>query len=942
MVFMDIPEYKPDLKVVKQGLDAWEQELLSQDDQLREADTLEAITTIEERVTDTINGLVSSQRDIERAAHTIDDKRADYESASGLNRRAKKRSLRKLEHRIGNVSSQLQRLRTYAREIHDRVEAREMECVRQVSSQIVDDEAHDPILGEQQLEGLELRPAKPMQDVLISLEGHLKGSNSEIPFKIPRLAHKFARTEINNAYSFYEVPMALGMRDELQGHIDRLTAEGANEEVIADLEAALELTNDIIADMRGAFLTHLQRLEDIDDSDLLALDALDIDQFAELPSNQQLALVQGAHDIHWAFANPLEAAFGSYDFTSLAQMIEAGEVRGFLPAHFEMDASKSQSLALLNKNSSKIRILGVGQCYASVRQREPEAVMAHKIAFLRAEKERNQRRFADGDRPRVQVLGMGPGGLQRVLAAGIKGAEVTGWEKRKDYTRVNMVKIDQMPLLDYCGVTDRLVTSGEVTPGNVVTDMQIMHLQKAQAHVIEQVLGDNVLRTGFEVEDIRIGKAGPDAPEETGVVLRSTGESQELTWVPGDIIIDATGAGASATATILGNPREMLSEKSVMVAAVYQNVAGGASPEAQEEASEILWQVGLETPERHYQLVLPDQDTQLTLDALTSEKAECWQKRNNLQRLGAQLEKCVSNLPESTDDPYYAPRALLVIEVRNSLAKRLGITTRVEYDPDVLPDARDLQQMAEDLLNQQKAVCGKLSQSEQEFSRQINAMVTEIGIQAGNRPGPKSPGAVREENIESVNPFAIQIGERGAAIRVGNALIESSGDMLATPDPMSGQGAVTALKGTTVCMRSIDDFANPSVSTAKQYRNFVYGSEEQTSGLIKRSIGARLAVKGSDATVSATTNYYLRELQRTGHLTRDDLKELKHLMFKGHNGIPFSQQDRRVFDAVYSKIGSFTEEERIERGGGHQWRGYSKLESELTDVRQAMKKRRAA
>lgn len=120
--------------------------------------------------------------------------------------------------------------------------------------------------------------------------------------------------------------------------------------------------------------------------------------------------------------------------------------------------------------------------------------------------------------------------------------------------------------------------------------------------------------------------------------------------------------------------------------------------------------------------------------------------------------------------------------------------------------------------------------------KQKNELLKEIAIAAGKKHGLSEEEA--KNNINMLSSFPIDVSHRRPCSIVGNCIVQQSGDSLATPDPLSGTGCLTALKGATVFSRSLDDLIE-NKSKEEQFQNYNYGSKVQTDFLISKSLFMR-------------------------------------------------------------------------------------------------------
>lgn len=291
------------------------------------------------------------------------------------------------------------------------------------------------------------------------------------------------------------------------------------------------------------------------------------------------------HDLYWDFHNPLEAIISYKDF------IEMANNHAF---YFGLGADIKEAVAEIEPGLEWLKtilstaatdggsLMGVSR---TLNDEEKRDLYQHKLRYLR--------KIADSKKiensPQVVILGGGPGGLMHALVAGLKGANVSLYEKREAYTRQNPVALlgKTLDLLNFFGFFSSIDILKVPHDTNV---FRIKDIEGGLKKIIEDLFeqkGEKVIHTNCEVVDLRLGSLDPIRLDSirAGCLIKQkkTEEVTEVTWHPADFIVDATGASARA-ATILGQDLELLSSSSVRISS---KTVGGIEPN-QEEQKRIL------------------------------------------------------------------------------------------------------------------------------------------------------------------------------------------------------------------------------------------------------------------------------------------------------------------------------------------------------------------
>lgn len=174
---------------------------------------------------------------------------------------------------------------------------------------------------------------------------------------------------------------------------------------------------------------------------------------------------------------------------------------------------------------------------------------------------------------------------------------------------------------------------------------------------------------------------------------------------------------------------------------------------------------------------------------------------------------------------------------------------------------------------------------------ELQKLITDIAVAKARQ---KLGAAFRPEDIESVGAFPVQVGARQSVILLGDSLVMQSGDALTTPDPKTGLGATTAMKGATVFSKALDDLTNPHCGLGESYRNFAFGSDRQSKVIVDVAAAVRSG-EGSFATVSFALNQLT---QGGGVLSKAQGHLIQRLMRKQKYKFSFSPTERHELAAI--------------------------------------------
>lgn len=479
------------------------------------------------------------------------------------------------------------------------------------------------------------------------------------------------------------------------------------------------------------------------------------------------------HDFYWDFNNPLEAHFNFHEFLKI---IEAKIQVGI------DHSNQERPLSRLIDIQSQFANNGIPPCDGIPQGMSLEAALACKMQYLKKRKPQ----IAD-NACKVVILGAGPGGLMRALTAGMRGVKVDVFEKREAFTREQLVYLHASPLLDYFGITLKLEHDKKLrfyppSCGRLpqkTYSVQIQNMQKAMMHIVKELLGDGVVQEGCEVIDISKIKPGIQGVEDvrevksaensavTGCMIKNK-NTDEATWHPADLIVDASGA-RGVTAAMLGNSIENYTKVKPMITVIYQRDEGdipsredsGRSVDAdliQNFSTKGWFTTFLQTPDTHYYLIEP--------------KEEIKKQILMLQREIAKVEQDIS-LSVGDKQELESTKLKLVEELKKLVDK---IAQEV-----VLKSRHSLRSM-----------------NVNDFKAQI---------------------------------FRVQIGARQPASLIGDCMVMQSGDSLVSPDPKIGLGCNMAISGTSLFLRALDNrIAKGNTQLAMQ--DFTVGSEEQVETMI--------------------------------------------------------------------------------------------------------------
>ncbi len=765
--------------------------------------------------------------------------------------------LQKLQTRVDKTQEKVKALRGYANQIGNKVEdiqrqeglARGQAAAREVNSP----------------EALHQVEQVSIDEMLAASK--LLGKQSEGLLVLDTVLYKCTGAEVNNGFTFRDMELLLDAERSLETlpvNLSPATLNSINQlkTVIAEAKTTIE----------DAFMKRLECLEAIDFSDLEPLGRANFDEnsFADKKD-----AVFAAHDLYWNFHNPCEPSIGLQDFTLMWQQMENNRI----PFPHGVDVARfNERINALQTVQANIVAYGNGSKYQELQIEHPTDFHDHKIEYLQAVRTEAILAQAGQPAPKVLIMGAGPGGLLRALAGGLKGADVEVLEKRGGFTRKNMVKLKHQPILNYFGVTDTMVAEGYMHPKRGADiNVQIMGLQRALAKSVDDLLGENTVKTGYDLVDIQAAVVGDPENERivTGGLIRS---GDEAVWTQADLIVDATGAGAAA-AKILGSKREVLSEDSMMVAAVYKDIPQEPSVEERIPGSQ-KWNVHLSTPEFNYELILPTDEQQ-------AEITEYQNRIGQLQETRIEIDRLVKKIDNSMDSEGEGNALALVYA--DTLYRRL---TGEELEPNEEINWPVLKGSAKDALQDYSE---QIDQIQSLLTSKIREIATNVASGDPNFLGP-----IESKNIDVANAFRIEISQRKPAVIVGNCLVQQSGDALATPDPMSGTGCNTALKGATIFARSLGAL-QAGKSTDQQLRDFTFATNKQTRALVEDSFTARTEPsKGIHQ--KATPAYIFQRAISTGTLSQTDKEVFERLEFKASHKIPFSKTDQKLWQKLRPRI----------------------------------------
>lgn len=686
---------------------------------------------------------------------------------------------------------------------------------------------------------------------------------------LPKLLHRHLGAEDRN-YSMHDVALVMTMEKELKTEI----AKGG--EGVENLKKMLELITEVKSSIKNAFKERIA-----------LINGADIDSMTQQLSDpdKDLARVCACHDFYWDFHNPLAAGMTFDQFIELNNWIdmtpELAEFFKDIPRN--IDAAK---LKMLSDSDVTIKIENRAKTYEGLSDQDKVKADAHKMEYLRGKMKVGRAQWghrAEGA-PNVVIFGGGPGGLTHSLAAGISGANVKVIEKRSNYERPMVIQLHSQPLLHYFGIYNRLSREKQLGGTPAMARVQIMHLESAIEKVAKELMGNKVFVSGEPV-DIVVGNVRNSAKDkgtvQTICLVKETGQ-KDVTPFQADMIVDSTGARAAA-AKILGvNPAQTLSKPIAMVVVVLKSVKpslGAAGPPVSAPSGTL-------GPPASAASGTPGPPVSASSGAPGPAVSTAKPTMSTIKN----ADYDYTRLP--TPNVEY-----LQIQPKGAVHDKIV---------DLLEKSEKLKQRLEDLRNQPQTqqindLISPLAKQLDSVQEELSQLSNEIAKSATEQTG------LSDREVVKVSTFPVQVAKRKAAVIVGNSLVMQSGDALITPDPKTGLGANTAIKGARIFAKTLQDLSqidsnghSPSPESLEaSYRNHSFASTAQAEGMVSASSKIRIQ-QGSNA--YSTMDYAFHELSKRADLvTADEIKMLQGLLQRKRLEQPFTAEDKQALNAFVKK-----------------------------------------
>ncbi len=849
-----------------------------------------AFTDIQNQLLNIINGVQVDVAQLEKTKQDLNAKLEKLEKPfEGKKKITKaisywkdKKELKAELKKIQVAEKQFQSIGATARKLELHIEKTQKKQILKDKTQELTKTAGPDVLAMQDLLDLVDKSHKPLLEIIFD---------------------KTTRSDVENSFNARDVAAIDKILASVQTRM-----ENKGDPKLANLGQLEKILKETKTSIKNAFHLRLDHLDNIDLDDF----AQHVETCAQpgVTALDKQILLKDSHDLYWQFHSPFDTQINFSDFIEMYEQFGVtAEDELELEINMRLIESKIEHLRNLKET---IESWGHGEDYWKFQQSHPEDVEKIKMEFLKKEREKNAANLQNPQK--VVILGAGPGGLIRSLVAGMKGFSVNLIEKRADFTRDNMVKIPNLPVLDYFGIRDRLLKDKQIHLTDEGTSLQIKDLQNALESCNKGLLGNVrstsgekvfIKETGYDLADIQVNIT-KDKKIETGCLIRK-GEKAE--WRPTDLIVDATGAGA-ATAEILGNERQVISSQdTMMIATVFKTTNAVQTASKEKGGMKNPFQVKLEIPGRQYELVLPTKKHQKKLMKLETQMREVKENLDKVKRSAQNLRKAHEKMELLRSSHYIGPDREYRLNQLNTLLpsyeKNLEKASESlkTLQNEILGKAGTLEQKAQErkkiregelrtkygvahseqnvavkkrlvaelvVLEKNKELYDNhpiLDQADALFSQledEKKSLVNTIAKAAGMKHGLSKD--VVDKDMVMANNFRIQVTHRDPAVVVGECVVQQSGDALATPDPLSGTGCMTALKGATVFSKSLDDMANPRLTAQERFRDFTYGSTQQTEFLITKSLAMRTVgmvldgrIKGPVRTIKELVNYKLRK-----------------------------------------------------------------------------------
>ena len=203
----------------------------------------------------------------------------------------------------------------------------------------------------------------------------------------------------------------------------------------SELPAAEDLIEEIIESIEEAYHRRVEILKSTPLYGIKQLLAWDEELTSFNPASNidsiKLKIAKAAHDLYWDFHSPFATQINFNGFIAMFRERKDAEIAG--------------DVLLLESLQGFISSWARGVEWQRMLQTSYGAeLLSHKAEYLRKQRAKNRQERT------ILIVGGGPGGLMRALAALVKGVNVEVIEKRKDFmTRNYIVKIQKLILLDY-------------------------------------------------------------------------------------------------------------------------------------------------------------------------------------------------------------------------------------------------------------------------------------------------------------------------------------------------------------------------------------------------------------------------------------------------------------------------------------------------------------
>jgi len=636
--------------------------------------------------------------------------------------------------------------------------------------------------------------------------------------------------------------------------LEKIQKGGPN---VKDLQKVKQLIDEIKTEIKTAFHKGLE-----------LLNKQDFSKLTDMSTGKELDCVCACHDFFWDFENPLEPHIEMADFLMICDSMSP-KLEEFLNIH-KSDLNNNKLELLLDSSS---QIASRAKRFEGLPPQEIDAAMKHKSQYLHDKMQKNRNQWSETnlkEAPNVVVLGGGPGGLMRLMAAGCQGANVKLFERRETYDRPMVLNIDDQPILHYFGIFQRLIANKSISAEDQ-SKIQIMHLEAACKQAAVDLLGDSAIITGESV-DIQYGKLDKIGKPQTFCLIKNPGEKgsksnfNDSTPYPADLIVDATGARGAAAKILGKSPPQTLENPRGMVVAVFKK-----SAQSDEKSAAALPAAAIPTV----------QSDDKAAAALSTETPTVRQKFSLDDYETMKFETPNVNYLQIQTLGVLQDRLLQLLDKIDKLKQRIEMLKSAQ--PRTLES--DAKSKVATKTTSEEITIKALEADKNALSKELEKLSEDIGeAAAGDMDGFEGLKRLK------FSPFLVQVAKRDAATQVGDALVMQSGDSLVTPDPRSGSGANTAITGSILFAKTLKDIGkgNSDENRASRYRDFVFGS----SALADMVISSAKEKRGSDPEAFATLNFGLHELQKDLRFSKPLLDSLERVFLKHAYNQPLTAADK--------------------------------------------------